>query len=238
VGYPSPPYTNLKEKLFAKKLYLPDGKLKGQSNKMSRVTATPTELNQLDGAGSGTVSKVAVLDSAGGIITSTNVGTAGTLVTAQEYGDYIRHNTRLVLSAVALPAVAGAGAAAHGVIIYTFPATAGIIIHGASMDLAISSLAPIQADTPDVGLGTVIATGGVATLDGTATFENVITGQTATDCNGTATEATLAPTAGASLALAKGTNKLHFNMADTWAGASATNTVSGVVFIDWSSHVI
>lgn len=37
-------------KAFIKKLYLPDGKLKGQNDKMSRVTASATELNQLDGA--------------------------------------------------------------------------------------------------------------------------------------------------------------------------------------------
>ena len=208
-------------------------------NIMDGVTSTATELNQLDGAGSGVVSKAALLDAAGGIITATNVGTAGTLTTAQEYGDYIRHNTRLTLAAVALPAISAAVDEAQGVLIYTFPATAGIIIHGASMDLAVTGVVGIEDDTPDIGLGTVIATGVVATLDGTATFENIITGQTASDCKGTAaTEKTAAPTAGASLALDKGTNAVYFNMADGWAAASATNTVSGVVFLDWSSHVI
>jgi hypothetical protein len=37
--------------LFTKKLYLPDSKLKGQTNKMSVVSATASELNTLDGAG-------------------------------------------------------------------------------------------------------------------------------------------------------------------------------------------
>ena len=37
-------------KLFVKKLYLPDGKLKGQNDKMSRVTASASEINTgLDG---------------------------------------------------------------------------------------------------------------------------------------------------------------------------------------------
>ena len=36
-------------KLFVKKLYLPDGSLKGQLSKLSRVTATASELNNLSG---------------------------------------------------------------------------------------------------------------------------------------------------------------------------------------------
>ena len=36
-------------KAFIKKLYLPDSKLKGQNDKMSRVTASATELNLIDG---------------------------------------------------------------------------------------------------------------------------------------------------------------------------------------------
>ena len=36
-------------KLYTKKLYLPDGKSKGQQNKMSRITALPSEMNIMDG---------------------------------------------------------------------------------------------------------------------------------------------------------------------------------------------
>jgi hypothetical protein len=37
-------------KLFVNKLYMPDGKLKGQNDKMSRVTISASEVNLLDGA--------------------------------------------------------------------------------------------------------------------------------------------------------------------------------------------
>ena len=36
-------------KMFVKKLFMPDGKDKGQLDKMTRVTATATEINKLDG---------------------------------------------------------------------------------------------------------------------------------------------------------------------------------------------
>lgn len=50
-------------KLFCKKLYLPDGKDKGQLDKMTRVTASASELNALASAGvSGT--EMAILDGA------------------------------------------------------------------------------------------------------------------------------------------------------------------------------
>ena len=69
-----------------------------------------------------------------------------------------------------------------------------------------------------MGLGTVIGSGAVATLDGTATFENILTGQTAADANGTATVKTALPTAGVPFIIESGdAHTLHFNVADAWA---------------------
>jgi hypothetical protein len=65
-------------KLFATKLYLPDGKNKGQSNKMSRVTASPTELNKLDGV-TATTAELNLTDNMWASVTTTFVdGTNGT----------------------------------------------------------------------------------------------------------------------------------------------------------------
>jgi len=98
-------------------------------------------------------------------------------------------------------------------------------------------------DTPDVGLGTVIATGAVAVLSGTGTFEDIITGQTwnkaltgvvdhfATLFTGVVTEATtvpLIPAAGAGTAI-------YLNAADGWAaGVTGNLTATGLVAITYT----
>lgn len=242
-------------RLFAKKLYLPDGKLKGNANKMSRVTASPTEMNKLDGVTSSTAelnlldgsstanataSKAAVLDAGGMIQTATNVGTAGTGFVATEYGDGIHHVTRLVATTAALAEQApGASAYAMGVIAYTFPATGDIIVHNGTYDAYVTiDGTGNDAKTPEFGMGSVIATGVVSDLGTPATFENLMIGTAGTADGTTATELTLNATAGIPLILAKGTNKMHFNIADTWAAVSTSVTVTGVMFIEWSIRII
>ena len=90
----------------------------------------------------------------------------------------------------------------------------------------------VDADTPDVGIGTVIATGAVATLDGTATFENLLTGQTFTNCTGTKTKVGVIDQT-----LFIGENDahtIHLNAADTWAGAETTGlAATGTILIEY-----
>lgn len=180
----------------------------------------------------------------GGITTTNSVGYkstanegtegAGTITTA-EYGNGYNHVTVLTLTDVVLPAISGAVDEAQGALIYTFPAGTQVI-NSIYMSVGISGLAAIQADTPDVGIGSVIASGAVATLDGTATFEDYVTGQTATDCNGTATIKATLTTSGTPTLLESGDTKtIYFNFADGWAGASATNTADGTVTIEWAT---
>jgi len=90
----------------------------------------------------------------------------------------------------------------------------------------------ITADTPDVGLGTTIASGAVAVLGGTAAFENVLTGQTFTDCDGTAEDATV----GTQLVVEPGdSHALYLNVADGWAAdGDAGAVVSGQVVVNWT----
>lgn len=164
-----------------------------------------------------------------------DVGTVSTGVSAEESGSGGNHSTKLTLSTV-LPAIAGGANLAVGKLLYTFPA-GEIIINSASMNVAITQTeGNINADTPDVGLGTVIGSGAVAILSGTATFENIITGQTATDCNGTATVATTIPTAGAPLVIATaGAHTVYFNAADGWAASGdAAAILTGTVVLNWS----
>lgn len=177
------------------------------------------------------------LDDAGGNerVTASNIGTAGSGVTAVEYGTGFRHRTVLTL-ATTLPAIAGGANLGVGKLVYTFPAGA-ILVHGAKMSVAVTQTqGNITADTPDVGVGTVIASGAVAVLSGTATFENIITGQTAADCNGTPSVVALQPTAGADLFIAAGAaHTVHLNVADGWAASGdAAALLTGTVAIEWT----
>lgn len=171
-------------------------------------------------------------------LTSYGVGTAATGVTAVEYGDGVTHKTVLTVSST-LPAIAGGAALGVGKLLYTLPAgVQAVKVSYMSMALTAAD-GNIDADTPDVGIGTVIASGAVAVLSGTATFENLLTGQTATDCSGTATVKTAGPTAGTPLEIAAGGAKtIYFNVADTWAASGETACpIAGTVIIEWTSLV-
>jgi hypothetical protein len=162
-------------------------------------------------------------------------GTAGTNVTASTYGDGRNFTTVLTLASVSYTIAAGA---AEGVssLVYTFPA--GAHLHEVSrMSVAATGGGTVDADTPDVGIGSAAATGAISVLSGTPTFEDYITGQTATDCSGTATVAMTAATAGygtgISLNAAGDAKTVYLNFADTWAGAD-TFTVSGTITLKWT----
>jgi hypothetical protein len=165
-------------------------------------------------------------------LNSLNVGAASsTYVSAvEEHGDGTFHKTRLSLTG-ALPAIAGGANLAVGNLIYTFPAGVIRVISAYFDGVAITqSEGNITADTPDVGLGTVIASGAVATLT-TATFEDILTGQTFADCDGTAK---LAGAASTLIIAAAGAHTVHLNAADGWAASGdAAATISGDVVITW-----
>jgi hypothetical protein len=169
-------------------------------------------------------------------LTTLGLGAAATGVTAVEYGDGIKHKTVLTVSST-LPAIAGGADLAVGKLLYTLPAGAhAVMVSYMSMALTAAD-GNIDADTPDVGIGTVIASGAVAVLGGTATFENLITGQTAANCTGTATVKTAGPTAGTPLEIASGAaHTIYFNVADGWAASGETACpISGTVVIEWES---
>lgn len=131
-----------------------------------------------------------------------------------------------------LPAIAGGAALGVGKQFVTYPAGA-VAIWGTQMDIALQQVdGNVTADTPDVGVGTVIASGVVSVLGGTATFENMLTGQTAADCDGTATLKTV------QTALVIESADAHtgfLNAADTWAASGeATMGVTGTITQFWS----
>ena len=163
-------------------------------------------------------------------------GTPGTGVTAShQSGDGVHYVTTLTLTNVSYT-VAGAAAEAIGSLVYTFPA--GVHAHKVTnINVALQGGGTVDTDTPEIGVGSVIATGAVAILSGTPTFEDYITGQVAADCNGTATVKMTAATAGygtgISLNESGDAKTLHLNIADTWAGAD-TVLASGTITFEWT----
>jgi hypothetical protein len=164
-------------------------------------------------------------------------GTPGVGVTAQETGDAYQRVTKLTLGpGCVLPAIAGGAALGVGTLLYTFPAGAQAI-QASKMSVGITQTqGNINSNTPTVGLGTVIASGVVSVLSGTATFQNINVGKAATNCTGTATEQAAAPT-GSPFSLVSdvgGVKALYFNVAATWnASGDAGALLSGTVSVAW-----
>ena len=161
----------------------------------------------------------------------TNVGAVDSYSAAEEDGVAAFHRTTLALTG-ALGAIAGGAALGVGRLLYTFPAGAIRVVSAYFNGVAITqSEANITADTPDVGLGTVIASGAVEILSGTGTFESILTGQTFADCDGTAT---LAGAASSLVIDAADAHTVYLNVADTWAASGdAAATISGEVILTW-----
>lgn len=165
---------------------------------------------------------------------STNVGTANTGVTAVERGDGRQHQTVLTFTNLAIGSSVGAANLAFGKLLYTLPA--GVQNYKvAYMNVTLTGTVNIVADTPDVGIGTVIGSGAVAVLGGTATFEDIITGQTSGAIDGT--NAIIANDNTVDLFRLTGDAKtVHLNVADGWAGAGDV-TATGTIVLEWSTIV-
>lgn len=199
-------------------------------NLLDGVTATTAELNYVDGVSSALQTQ---LDAKAPNTVTSNVGTAATNVSAAEYGDGYQHTTVLTVTNAILPTITGGGNQSTGVLLYTLPAGA-CVIDKAYMSLAIQQQdGNITADTPDGGLGTTQASvAGASLLAAGAATENVLTGQTFDDCDGTAEVKTVANQI---LVIESGDNHtVYFNVADTWAASGDTGPlVSGTVVLHW-----
>lgn len=161
-------------------------------------------------------------------------------VTTTEYSTGKDVVTVLTLTNFVVGALNSAAAAlGMGNIVYTFPAGQHLeLVYGFS---SLSLTAAGTAVNADVGLGSVIASGAVATLDGTATFENRLTGQTIATAaaGGTAASALLGATAGIgtgiALNVAASVKNVFLNAAGTWNANNTGNlTASGTIVLKWT----
>lgn len=177
------------------------------------------------------------------VLRSTAFGTAAANVTTLEYSDGRHVTTTLSFTDLVLGAPTVGGNSAHGVLLHTLSTTAvSHVVKAIAVQVGLT-VGTVTTDTPDVGLGTVIATGAVATLDGTPAFEDIITGQTwdkALDGTvdhfaflpggGIATEATVVPIINA----AGSATAIYLNVASGWAaGVTGNLTASGIVVIEY-----
>ena len=161
------------------------------------------------------------------------VGTAGTGTTATEYRN-LRDRTTVLAMAGTMPAIT-AGAHAYGLKIYTFPAGVHRVTRvtmSVGLDGADSNN---DADTPEVGVGSIIAAGSVSNLTGTTGFDDLSTQATAANLTGTATVFAFDPTEiGMKMNLSTGVKTVYVNIADTWAGSDTGPVLSGTVTIEWT----
>lgn len=153
-------------------------------------------------------------------------------VRAETFGSGV-YRTVIDLEGLTLPTIAGGANLAVGRKIFTFPAGTCKVLGSSLKGLTLQETdGNVTADTPDVGLGTTIASGAVAVLGGTAAFENIHTGQTAADVNGTALNNAVSTT----LAIQVGdSHDVFLNVADGWAASGdAGIIVGGRVVIIWA----
>jgi len=163
-------------------------------------------------------------------MTSVNVGAAAAGVTAFEYGDAYTHTTVLLIDS-ALPAIAGDEDLAVGIPIYTFPDGALHVPLARATVAVFDTEGNIVADTPEVGVGTTLASGAVDVLGGTAGFEDIVEGAALDDCDGTQIDVAEAP---ALLITTDADHDVFLNFAAAWTeGGAEQAQTRGTVVLRW-----
>ena len=165
-------------------------------------------------------------------ITTDNVGTVASGSSVVEYGDGVFHQTVITVD-TALGDIPGGAQLALGKLVYTFPAGA-IDVKSTYMSMALTQTdGNVNANTPDIGIGTTVGSEAVQVLGGTAAFENMLTGQSADNCTGTAEVIQLATSL--VIAATGGVNHtVYFNAAYNWsASGDDALAIAGTIIIDW-----
>jgi len=173
-------------------------------------------------------------------LTATAVGTPEASVVAEEHGDGVFHRTKLTITALAVGTGDDDVDKAIGALIYTFPAGA-IAVHGGSVEGLFDQASHGVSTDGEVGLGTVVASGAVSVLSGTATFEDIMTGQPYTNITLGTTRFTGAGTPevnGNKTVIAAGASPrtVFLNLGADWPNIAAAEAVTftGTVTIEWS----
>jgi len=170
------------------------------------------------------------------------VGTAGSTVTAVEKASGVFHVTEITIPSQVLISTTGGENKAGGVLLYTFP-EGTIDLQKCAMHVYLTGTTAHEDDTPEVALGTTIASGAQATLgDVAATAEDILGPfvMSGIEDDGTEGALNLSGTAGTTANSANGklfvgtdTRTVHLNIADGWAATAGSVTASGKVWLTW-----
>jgi len=171
---------------------------------------------------------------------SAGVTTPVATVSIVEYGDGRDFVTELTLTDFVVGALAGAAAALGvGNIVAAYPA--GQHFELVDSFSALSLKCAGTAVATKLGLGSVIASGAVSVLSGTATFQDRIAGITAntSSTGGTAVSTVACTTAGIgtgiALNISSSVKNIFLNCSGTWNANNVSNlTASGVVILKWT----
>lgn len=164
---------------------------------------------------------------------TTNLGIAAGGAVATEYGDGKNHVTLLTFTAAALT-VGDDASLGVGVLIYTFPAGA-LIVNSAQGSIATTVDFATKTDTPEIGLGSLIGEGAIATLGAGTDMENIAGPAVCDDMNGTV-EVFDSGVAGSLVRPAAAAHTVHLNYADAWVDSTSdTGAVfTGTVWLNWT----
>jgi hypothetical protein len=186
-----------------------------------------------DGTGSG-LRSVLLEDLMGAQLNLGSAAAGVTVASTDNLGSAYNKVTRFNLTGFTIPVAATADEAV-GRALYTFPlaGVTGVVINSVVTDVVLNGTGVVDTDTPEIAVGTTIATGAVATLGGTPTFTDVVSilalgavdgGPLATDNR--VTSSNFAAPAGVAMTA-------YLNLADGWAGTD-TITCTGTVTVNWS----
>jgi len=175
-----------------------------------------------------------------------SVGTVTTTATTavEEYGSGIEHLTKLTMTAFSLGNTADNASLGIGAKFYTFPAGT-IIVTDATLVGSLTAAISVTTNTPEIGIGTVVASGAVSVLSGTATFEDIIDGNVsgtggdtvAPDVAGTAFYKSSSFTSNVLIKTTGGKSRdLFLNAAAAWNDVTAAGalTFTGVITLKWT----
>lgn len=175
----------------------------------------------------------------GKFLLSSDAGTVTTssTTTAVEAGDGIWHITKLTMTNFSLGNVGDNASLGIGAKFYTLPAGV-LMIENASLTGTFDADVDATNSTPEIGIGTVIASGAVSVLGGTATFENVIEGATIADVDAEAYSVVDNPNGSTNsplLITAAGSHDLFLNAAAAWANVTTAAPLlfTGVITVKW-----
>jgi hypothetical protein len=179
-------------------------------------------------------------------IASTLVGTipAVSTIAREEFFDGIQRLSKFTMTNFSLGNSGDNASLAIGALFYTLPA-GDILVEGVSIAGGLTAALSNTAQTPEVGVGSVIGTGAVATLS--TTLEDYVDGGAAGIIGGNNTapdvagglfrKGTLATSIQGVVVLATGgkARTMHLNAAVAWADVTAAAAVlfNGVITVRW-----